>query len=124
VPAAARGPPRVTKPGWASSWWGKHVSHGLWLSPTPPSSPGLGDPGSARARNPAAAQHAASPGTSPARRDAAQCYGGLGETGLRMETHQECGQQGEGGSPAPLLCPSEAPSAVLGPVLGSSVQER
>ena len=39
------------------------------------------------------------------------------------DTTEECGQQGEGGSPSPLLCPGEAPSAVLCPVLGSPVQD-
>ena len=36
---------------------------------------------------------------------------------------KKSGQQVEGGSPSPLLCPSEAPSGVLCPVLGSSLQE-
>ena len=36
------------------------------------------------------------------------------EPGVHQE---ECGQQVEGGSPSPLLCPSEASSGVLCPVL-------
>ena len=51
----------------------------------------------------------------------AGCQEGQWDPGVHQE---ECGQQVEGGSPPPLLCPGEAPSAVLCPVLGSPVQER
>ena len=49
------------------------------------------------------------------------CQEGQWDPGVHQE---ECGQQGEGGSPPPLLSPSEASSGVLCPVLGSPVQER
>ena len=49
------------------------------------------------------------------------CQEGKWHPGVHQE---ECGQQVEGGSPSPLLCPSEAPSGVLCPVLGSPLQER
>jgi len=49
------------------------------------------------------------------------CQEGQWDPGVH---HEECGQQVEGGSSPPLLCPGEAPSAVLCPVLGSPVQER
>ena len=56
------------------------------------------------------------------------CYGNrqfCQESQWNPGVHQEeCGQQDEGGSPSPLHCPGEAPSAVLCPVLGSPVQER
>ena len=48
------------------------------------------------------------------------CQEGQWDPGVHEE---ECGQQVEGGSAPPLLCPSEAPSGVLCPVLGSPVQK-
>jgi len=49
------------------------------------------------------------------------CQEGQWDPGVHQE---DCGQQDEGGSPPPLLCPSEALSGVVCPVLGSPVQER
>ena len=49
------------------------------------------------------------------------CQEGQWHSGVHLE---ECGQQVEGGSPPPLLCPGEASSGVLSPVLGSPLQER
>jgi len=49
------------------------------------------------------------------------CQEGQCHPGVHTE---ECGQQVEGGSPSPLLCPGEAPSGVVCPLLGSPLQER
>ena len=49
------------------------------------------------------------------------CQEGQWDPGVHLEG---CGQQVEGSSPPPLLCPSEVPSGVLCPVLGSPIQER
>ena len=47
------------------------------------------------------------------------------ESQLHSELHQKkCGQQGEGGDPAPLLCAGESSLGVLCPNVESSVQER
>jgi len=49
------------------------------------------------------------------------CQEGQWDPGVHQE---ERGQQVKGGSPSPLHCPGEVPSAALCPVLGSPVQER
>ena len=36
----------------------------------------------------------------------------------------DCGQQGKGGDPPPVVCPGEATRGALCAILGSSVQER
>ena len=46
------------------------------------------------------------------------------DLGVLVDDRVTMSQQVKGGSPSPLLCPGEAPSAVLCPVLGSTVQER
>ena len=47
------------------------------------------------------------------------------ESQLHLGLHQnKCGQQVNGGDPAPLLCAGEASSGVLCPDVESSVQER
>ena len=110
----ARSPPARHSPRKASGSWGWCLAwgtrtHGVW--PRPGACRALGVSAGAAVWGFVGHEPSVCPG----------CQEGQWDPGVHQE---ECGQQVEGGSPPPLHCPGEAPSAVLCSVLGSPVQER